>query len=154
MNATSDIVRFFIITFFMLLGASLRLAWDSMRNLSVEASTESLRIDWPLYRVNFWSLTNVGSYELDGWLLWQCDVEEVLEWAAAQSQRREYEILVSPVAGWTPESQVDTYVRLRGWNPNSTLTEEARERHRTSSGMETGDSTIGWLSSPRNRSPS
>lgn len=82
---------------------------------------------------------------LDAWLLWQCDLQEVLDWVKEHAEGRQFEVLVAPVAGWAAEAHVDTYVRLIGWDPNSTISEEVRERFRTSSGTTPGDgATIGW----------
>jgi hypothetical protein len=81
------------------------------------------RIEAPAYRVNFWERASADvAWNLDAWILSDAEeVGEVLDWIAAHSDGRRYELFVEteePQISSFEEPRVANLVRLYGTNPN------------------------------------
>lgn len=87
-----------------------------MHAREVDQSNERIRIESPLYRVNFWEQPAPGyGWNLDAWLLDECvDVREAIAWARDHATGRRFEVL----ANVSEERETDQLVRLVGTNPN------------------------------------
>lgn len=102
---------------------------DTMQIISTSHSEASSCIEDPVYRVNFWSRESPETaWNLEAFTLSKTEgVNEVLEWAENDTQRRQFEIFVeaedeptefgrqAATSGFPRKASL---IRLAGTNPN------------------------------------
>lgn len=85
-----------------------------MRAVNVAPNYDFVAVYRPLYRVDFWEKFEIGCWDLDTWLLYDCpDVNTALEWAHADAAQRSFQLLVSS----DPALETSKMVVLCGENP-------------------------------------
>jgi hypothetical protein len=94
-----------------------------MKVLETVHASNTLEIDTPNYRVNFWRLDTYGAWALEAFILSEAsDVIEVLTWVGRHSDGRRVEVFVEsgdePLGSFEDSRSIDL-IRLMGSNPNA-----------------------------------
>lgn len=76
-----------------------------MHAANVAPDYSRLVVERPLYRVDFWENLGGECWDLDTWLLSDCEsVFEALAWASADARHRNFQLLVSTDCGTESEN--------------------------------------------------
>jgi hypothetical protein len=91
-----------------------------MKVLETVHASNTLEIDTPNYRVNFWRLDTYGAWALEAFILSEAsDVNEVLTWVGRHSDGRRVEVFVEsgdePLGSFEDSRSIDL-IRLMGSN--------------------------------------
>jgi len=118
-----------------------------MQVSSGQESRERERVNFPIYRVNFWEPRPAGwGWPLDAWILTEClDVREVLNWVEENARGRRFEVFVAPYRAGVKDEDMTTLVRLLGENPNDPNPPTPQsERINAPEVTDHTERTIGW----------
>lgn len=87
-----------------------------MKVFHTDESHENIRVEAPVYRVNFWERPRPGyAWNLDAFVLLGCaDVVQVILWARSASKGRRFQIFVGVEDTLDPQ----TLIVLYGEDPN------------------------------------